>query len=87
MSRAASDDERRIDREIDGLFDDFDELLKNADAASVFAARGVNTSIAMLFADGLRAYLRGDKAQAIEDLGTALEEIDQRLAQANRGDA
>jgi hypothetical protein len=86
----ANDDvdlERRVDGEVAGLFDDFDALLKNEDVASVLARRGVNTSIAMVFADGLAAYLRGDKAQAIEDLSTALEEISQRLAQANRGDA
>lgn len=77
----------RVDREIDGLFDDIDALLKNADVQSVMTARGVNTSIAMLVADGLRAYLRGEKDRAIEDLSVAVEEITQRYKQGAKGDA
>ncbi|MFI5301215.1 MAG: hypothetical protein ACHREM_24285 [Polyangiales bacterium] len=79
--------ERTVDREIDGLFEDFDQLLKHPEVGAVLTARAVNSSIAMVFADGLRAYLRGDKARAIEDLSTALEEITQRLAQGSKGDA
>jgi hypothetical protein len=76
-----------VDREIDGLFDDLDGLLKNADVQTVATIRGVNTSIAMLVADGLRAYLRGEKERAIEDLSVAVEEIEQRYKQGAKGDA
>ena len=76
-----------VDREIDELFDDVDALLKNHDVQQALSARGVNASIAMVFADGLRAYLLGNKASAIEDLSTALEEITQRFAQNAKGDA
>ena len=36
---------------------------------------GVNASIAMLVTDGLRAYLKGEKSRAADDLLTAAEEI------------
>lgn len=76
-----------VDKELDGLFDDIDELLKNAEVQAAMTSRGVNTSIAMLVADGLRAYLRGDKERAIEDLSVAVEEITQRYRQGAKGDA
>ena len=82
-----SDDEAMVTREIDALFDELDDLLKNPDVALVMSKRRVNTSIAMLVADGLRAYLQGDKEGAIEDLSTAVEEITQRYAQGAKGDA
>ena len=53
----------------------FDDLLKNADVAAALSTRGVNISLALTAAYGLRAYLHGDKATAIEDLATAAEEI------------
>ncbi len=87
MADDKNDAGARVDREIDGLFDDIDGLLKNAEVQSTLTARGVNTSIAMIVADGLRAYLRGDKDHAIEDLSTALEEITQRYRQGAKGDA
>jgi hypothetical protein len=77
----------RVDKEVDGLFDDVDELLKNAEVQALMTSRGVNTSIAMLVADGLRAYLRGEKERAIEDLAVAVEEITQRYRQGAKGDA
>jgi hypothetical protein len=80
-------DPKRVDDEIDGLFDDIDALLKNVDVVSTFSERGVNTSIAMLIADGLRAYLKGDKANAAEDLSTAAEEIAGRLAAAREAES
>jgi hypothetical protein len=79
-------DPKRVDDEIDGLFGDIDALLKNVDVVSTFSERGVNTSIAMLIADGLRAYLKGDKANAAEDLSTAAEEIAGRLAAAREAE-
>ena len=81
------DTESRVDREIDELFDDLDTLLKNGDVQTTLAGRRVNTSLAMLVADGLRAYLRGDKEKAMEDLSVAAEEIAQRYAQAAKGEA
>jgi hypothetical protein len=78
-------DAKRVDDEIDGLFDDFDGLLKNVDVVAAFTERGVNASIAMLICDGLRAYLKGEKARAADDLSTAAEEIAGRLAGAGLG--
>jgi hypothetical protein len=85
--RTGGDLGAKIDREVDDLFDELDDLLKNEAAAMVFSERRVNSSIAMLVADGLRAYLKGEKEQAIEDLSTAVEEITQRYAQGAKGDA
>ena len=68
--------------EINDLFDELDTLLKNPDAGADLAKRGVNISLAIVAADGLRAYLHGDKARAAEDLGTAAEEIASRLGQS-----
>ena len=65
--------------EIDDLFDELDTLLKNPDAGAELAGIGVNISLAIVAADGLRAYLHGDKEKAAEELGTAAEEIRTRL--------
>ena len=81
------DREAMVSRELDALFDELDDLLKNEDVAHVMSKRRVNTSLAMLVADGLRAYLQGEKEKAIEDLSTAVEEITQRYAQGAKGDA
>ncbi|MFO0678136.1 MAG: hypothetical protein U0169_16495 [Polyangiaceae bacterium] len=72
-----SDD--RVLREIEDLFRDLDQLLKNPEAGAVLSDRGINVSLAMTAAEGLRAYLAGDKARAAEDLATAAEEIAARL--------
>lgn len=74
-------------KEVDGLFDELDDLLKNPDVQHALGVLKVNGSIALLAADGLRAYLKGDKETAIEDLSTAAEEIAQRFAQSAKGDA
>lgn len=71
------------EREIESLFEELDQLLKNPDVGAVLAARGINTSLAMTAADGLRAYLRGDKKQAAEDLATVAEEIAARMRQGD----
>jgi hypothetical protein len=73
-------DEARVTSEIDELFRELDQLLKNGEVTTVLAEKGINISLALVAADGLRAYLRGDKAQAAEDLATAAEEIRSRLA-------
>lgn len=70
----------KADLEIDELFDELDQLLKNSEISDVLAERGVNTSLAMVAADGLRAYLQGKKEQAAEDFATVADEIASRLA-------
>jgi hypothetical protein len=71
-----------VEDEIEQLFDELDQLLKSAEAGATLAERGVNVSLAMTLADGLRAYLHGDKARAVADLGTAVEEIASRAARS-----
>jgi hypothetical protein len=75
-------DAKRVDDELDGLFDEIDTLLKNVDVIGALTERGVNTSLAITAADALRAYLKGDKAQAAEDFAMVGEEIASRLAAA-----
>jgi hypothetical protein len=70
--------EDRVTAEIDQLFEELHQLLKNPEVGHALAARGVNTSLAMTLADGMRAYLQGKKEQAIADLSTAVEEITAR---------
>ncbi len=64
------------------LFDEIEEVLKEPTAGAELTERGVNTSIALVAVQGLRAYLAGQRAQAAEDLGTAADEIRMRLADA-----
>lgn len=71
-------------KEIDDLFDELDALLKNDEVGGALGENGVNVSLAIVAADGLRAYFHGDKARAAEDLGTVAEEIQHRLAGAAR---
>ncbi len=71
--------------ELDDLFDELDQLLKNPDVGGELADRGVNVSLAMSLADGLRAYLHGDKEKALLELGTATDEIAARMAQKKEG--
>ena len=70
------------DRELDELMDELDALLKNPDVGARLTARGINTSLALLVADALHAYLKGNKKEAAEDLSTAAEEIAARLGGA-----
>lgn len=65
--------------EIDEILGELDDLLKNGDVATALAERGINSSIALLASQGLAAYLRGEKAQAADDLQAASEEIRDRL--------
>jgi hypothetical protein len=67
------------DKELGELFDELDALLKNPDVGALLTGRGINTSLALLIADALRAYLKGNKKEAAEDLSTAAEEISSRL--------
>jgi hypothetical protein len=74
------------DKELEQLFDELDQLLKNPDVSEALAKRGVNTSLAIVAADGLRAYLQGKKKQAAEDFETVAEEITTRMARGGGGD-
>jgi hypothetical protein len=73
-------------REIDDVFDELDVLLKNADVGAELAERGINVSLALTLLEGVRAYFRGDKEQAILELGTATDEIAARLARSRSGE-
>jgi hypothetical protein len=73
--------------EIDDVFDELDQLLKNSEIGAELADKGVNVSLAMTLADGLRAYLKGDKQKALLELGTATDEIAARMAPAGGGKA
>jgi hypothetical protein len=72
--------------ELEDVFDELEVLLKNPDVGAQLADRGVNVSLALTLADGLRAYVRGDKPKALLELGTATEEIASRMARST-GDA
>jgi hypothetical protein len=73
-------DSKRALAEVDELFGDLETLLKNPDVGAGLAELGVNVSLAMLAADGLKAYLHGDKARAAEEFTQFGEEIAARLA-------
>jgi hypothetical protein len=66
-------------RELDEILDELDALLKSNALGDALSDRGVNISLALTAAPGLRAYLHGDKANAIADLSTAAEEIAARV--------
>lgn len=69
--------------ELDELFDELDQLFKNPEISSALAEKGVNASLAMTLAYGLRAYIHGDKQQALLELNTATEEIATRMARSS----
>ena len=73
--------------EIDDVFEELETLLKNPDVGAELADRGVNVSLAMTLADGVRAYLHGDKEKALLELGTATDEIAARLARSRGEEA
>lgn len=68
--------------EIEEVLRELNDLLKNGDVASALAESGINASLALLAAQALTAYLRGEKAQAAEDFQAVSEEIKDRLALA-----
>lgn len=70
-----NDEADRALKELDDVLDDLEELLKRNDVGAVLAERGINISLALTAANGLRAYIEGDKATAIDDFGTVAEEI------------
>ncbi len=69
-------------KELDEVFEDLVTLLKNPDVGAELTARGVNVSLAIVGAEGLAAYVHGDKERAADDLLTVGEEIKSRLAQS-----
>jgi hypothetical protein len=79
MAKTAAD-------EIDDVFEELETLLKNPDVGAELADRGVNISLAMTLADGIRAYLHGEKEKALLELGTATDEIAARMARSRGGE-
>jgi hypothetical protein len=73
-------------KEIEDVFEDLDSLLKNPEVGAELISNGVNTSLAIVAAEALKAYLAGEKARAAEDFGMVAEEISTRL-QHSRKDA
>lgn len=67
-------------KELFEVLDDLETLLKHPELAATLAEKRINTSLALTAAMGLRAYLSGDRATAVEDLSTAAEEIATRGA-------
>lgn len=66
-------------KELDEVLDDLVILLKNPEVGAELSSRGVNVSLAIVGAEGLTAYVRGDKQRAADDLLTVGEEIASRL--------
>jgi hypothetical protein len=73
-------------QELDDVLEELDVLLKNSDIGADLAERGVNVSLALTLAEGLRAYLHGDKERAILELGTAVDEITARMSRSKGGE-
>jgi hypothetical protein len=71
--------------ELAEILDELDSVLKRPEVAGHLTARGINTSLALLIADGLRAYIEGRKKDAADDLSTAAEEIAARLGMGGGG--
>jgi hypothetical protein len=70
--------------ELGDLFDELDGLLKNPEVGAGLASAGVNVSLALTIAEGLRAYVNGEKGKALLELGTATDEIAARMAITSR---
>jgi hypothetical protein len=64
---------------LETLLDEIETLLKTPQVEMTLGARGVNSSLALLAVQGVRAYLAGNKSQSAEDLKTVAEEIQHRL--------
>ena len=78
------DDADGWEQRLESLLSELQQLLKAPEVGLGLGVRGVNTSIALLAAQGLQAYVRGNKAQAVDDLGTAAEELGARLELARK---
>ena len=75
---------KRPSKELDDLLATVEMLLKTRDAGLELGAKGVNTSLALVAAQGLRAYLAGSREQAAEDFATVADELGARLEAARR---
>jgi len=76
---------KRAMAELDEVFEELEVLLKNPEVGAELTERGVNVSLAMTLADGLRAYVHGDKEKALLELGTATDEIQARMSRKSEG--
>ena len=72
-------------KELDEVLEDLVILLKNSEVGAELTSRGVNVSLAIVGAEGLAAYLHGDKERAADDLGTVAEEIARRHRETQAG--
>jgi hypothetical protein len=70
--------------ELDDILDELETFLKNPQAESDLAGRGINISLALTIVDGLRAYAHGDKSKAVLELETVADEIAARMARAGK---
>ena len=57
------------------VIDELRMLLKNPDVLGVLSEKGVNASLALVAAEGLRAYVEGNRTRALEDFSCVAEEI------------
>lgn len=73
----------RAAREFSDLLDEVDDMLKMPDFIAHLAEKGVNSSLAMLAVEGLRAYTEGDRSKACEDLSAFVEEVRARRSLGN----
>ena len=69
-------------KELDEVFEDLVTLLKNPEVGAELTARGVNVSLAIVGAEGLAAYVHGEKERAADDLLTGGEDIKARLGRS-----
>ncbi len=67
-------------RELTDALADLETLLKNPEVVGALTAAGVNASLALVAAHGLRGYLFGNKLEAAEDFETVAEELRLRAA-------
>ncbi len=68
---------------LERVLDELEALLKDPRTAEALAPKAVNTSLALVAFDGLRAYLEGRHGAATEELETAAEEIGARHRRAS----
>ena len=61
------------------LLGEIESLLKHPSVAIDLGRHGINASIAILAAQGLTAYVEGNRVRAQEDFATAAEEIRTRM--------
>jgi hypothetical protein len=66
--------------EITEVLSELDTLLKNPDVGAELSARGINISLALVAAEGVRQYLTGDRMKAAVEFQMVAEEIQARHA-------